>query len=865
MPIRPINFLTIRPHHGSQHNGFEEFCCQLAALDTSLGTPFHRKGIGADAGLECYRVEPDGSETGWQAKYFFKFGSSEVSQLAESLKQAITGHPNLKRFIVCLPIDLSDGRVGKRKSQRDLWDDWKVACVNTIAPRSLTIELWGAFQLTERLSRSDVLHAGRRAFWFDDIQFSQSWFRSRFERARAALGRRYTPELNVELPIRRTLAAFARDPMLARDVEHCADRLDEALRSALRPMRDALTGTTDTDIDRLQELVRGASIAIRSAPLGPADDLPLTKWRSALTAALSSAVSCIESIWNLPQEEGRAREKTSAARHYAWRLHETLTEVDEKLASPAFQLANPRRLLVAGEAGVGKSHLLADVAKNHIEQGLPAILVLGAWFSDGDPWAQITEQLGLTTTPPDEILGALDAAAEAAGTRALIMIDAINERQGIAVWSARLGAFLEVAASFPRVAIVVSCRTTYLPYIISDRLDEKDLPRIKHPGFAGHAAEAARRYLDQRGVVRMAAPHLAPEFENPLFLRTCCDLLERRGERELPRGLAGVTSIFEFYFGAIAETLTHRMGLDARLRIVERALNALTQRMVEAGIGYLPIQEVIALVEGIHPSHGRQEQSLLFQLENEGVIAIEPVKHDATIEEQVRFTFERMSDHRIAARLLEHHVGNAGPAPALAAGGPLHEYVAGPDSHRFAGIAEALSVQLPERYGVELMDLVQKNGARWDLWHAFEVSLLWRRQETFTRRTLELVSEMERRLGRDILLSILLSITTEPTNMFNADHLDRKLREFTMPERDVRWSTRVSRVAEEEDEHDPVGTLIEWTLANGLESMDEARARLAATALAWLLSLSHRAVRDRATKALATLLVNRPNLAAALG
>lgn len=56
MQLPTIDFRSIRRHHGSQHGGFEELVCQLAVLDTELGTPFRHKGIGADAGLECYRV-----------------------------------------------------------------------------------------------------------------------------------------------------------------------------------------------------------------------------------------------------------------------------------------------------------------------------------------------------------------------------------------------------------------------------------------------------------------------------------------------------------------------------------------------------------------------------------------------------------------------------------------------------------------------------------------------------------------------------------------------------------------------------------------------------------------------------------------
>ncbi|WP_456305593.1 hypothetical protein, partial [Gluconacetobacter sacchari] len=222
-------------------------------------------------------------------------------------------------------------------------------------------------------------------------------------------------------------------------------------------------------------------------------------------------------------------------------------------------------------------------------------------------------------------------------------------------------------------------------------------------GFAGRAAEAAQRYLDQRGIVRMAAPNLSPEFENPLFLRTCCDALERRGETELPRGLAGVSGVFNFYFGAVAEAITARMKLFPRLRVVERALEAITAAMVAARSGYLPINDAFVLLDGLHASNNQMQQSLFFQIENEGVLTVEPVVEDQVTTEMVRFTFERLSDHRIAQALLEAEVTDTDPAPAFMQGGKLRDYVIGQYAYRFAGIAEAFAVQLPEQYGVELL------------------------------------------------------------------------------------------------------------------------------------------------------------------
>jgi hypothetical protein len=110
--------------------------------------------------------------------------------------------------------------------------------------------------------------------------------------------------------------------------------------------------------------------------------------------------------------------------------------------------------------------------------------------------------------------------------------------------------------------------------------------------------------------------------------------------------------------------------------------------------------------------------------------------------------------------------------------------------------------------------------------------------------------------------AILFSLATEPHNKFNAFFLHEKLIAIPLPERDLFWTNFVNRT--EDDDTDPIATLISWSLSNGLEAIDEDRAELAGVALAWLLTASNRAVRDKATKALACLLAKRLALAARL-
>jgi hypothetical protein len=861
--LRDIRFEDIRPHEGSRNTGFEELCCQLAGLEPQAkGSQFYRKGRGADAGVECYLRRTDGTERGWQAKYVFQWDSSLATQLDKSIRTALNKHPNLTEYVVCVPFDLPDARSDRGSSQLAKWQAWRWKWLQTAEEesRSLDIELWSAHAIGERLSRDDAAYSGRRFYWFDNEELSARWFRDQFQKSRAALGRRYVPESNVELPIRKDFLAFVRDPVILKEMDNWTSELLQLRHSAVNAVERASGTAIQPHSAEINSKVQALVDAIVTAAKGLDQALPITEWQEAARAAIDAVRPALR--WTLTVEDSRPKHGGSSpselARHELYKLSDLVGGIFERLDSQLWKLANLKQLLLIGEAGSGKSHLLADVCDHQIERGAPAVLVLGSMLNDSEPWRQILTQLDLPASlQVKHFLGAMDAAAEAAGMRALVSIDALNERNGIDIWPDRLAAFLEEVERFPRVVVCLSCRTTYLPYILPNDLDEAALPRLTHKGFGGTSGEAAKHYLDMRGIVRPGAPNLLPEFNNPLFLKTCCDYLEKQGAKELPRGLQGITAIFNFYLSAASETIHRRMKLDRRLGIVPRTVKALSEAFAKAGQGYLAFEDAHALFEEIHPSQGRVEANLLNQLESEGVLAVEPVRlADETIQEVVRFTFERFSDHEIALHLLDEHLDSSNPKKSFAAGTPLFQVAAGEDAHRRAGVVEAIAIQLPERAGVELPDMLPEESRQWIAHKAFEGSLLWREQSRFTARTMDLAFEI---LGSTKANYLIISIATEPKNAFNALHLHKKLSAMSMPERDQKWSTFVADSVYQSE--GPIETLISWAFEQGMDAIGDDRAELAAITLTWFFSTSARVVRDRATKALAALVANRFPLA----
>jgi hypothetical protein len=101
------------------------------------------------------------------------------------------------------------------------------------------------------------------------------------------------------------------------------------------------------------------------------------------------------------------------------RTHEALMHADA--------VAGRALMLLTGAAGTGKTHLLCDVARHRVADDRPTVLLMGQRFVSVDaPWTQALQQLDLPGLSAEEFVGALEAAAQAAGCRALVLIDAIN-------------------------------------------------------------------------------------------------------------------------------------------------------------------------------------------------------------------------------------------------------------------------------------------------------------------------------------------------------------------------------------------------------------------------------------------------------
>ncbi|MER9363161.1 ATP-binding protein [Mesorhizobium sp. M0500] len=849
-----IDFHEVRALNGRRSEGFEELVCQLAGLEErAAGSEFIRKGKGRDGGLECFVRLADGSEIGWQVKYSWSFDANLIGSLDKSLAAALAKHPKLTVLTVCLPFDLSDAR-GKAVTQRAAYETWRANRIAEAAKngRSLEIKLWDAHALGERLTSDDPRLSGRRLYWFGTQHLTADWFAEQFGRVRSNLGRRYTAETNVALPVRRALVGLARNAELLQEL---ADH-----RSKLLEVTDGLKRTGIMTAEQA-ETIEAAARSLDAIEDLSADQWPISTWQGKAHTALEVARSLYHA--ELERQDQTAEDSGRPERsHYSTfrQALEAFNALVDTLEDQPWLVAVGAAVLVTGEAGAGKSHLLADACAYQLQKSRPALLFLGSSLVDTDIWSQLIQQLGLPSYyTRDTFLGALDAAGEAAGCRSLLMIDAINERHGRQIWPDRLGGFLFDAAKYANVAVVFSCRSTYLSQTLPSDLGARSPLELEHTGFSTFDARA---FLALRGIMLTEHPFLDVELRNPLFLKTCCDALEQEGKTRFPKGLRGVTAVFSMYREAVSDAIQRRMNLNSRRRITERAIDALAHEIESTQDPYIPVDRAFEIIDEIHEGKGDQDSDLLHQLETEGVISIEPVPADETsdpdLQDHVRFTFERFADHTVARSILDETLVEARLPSPLSPDSPLaRACVRGGLPW---GVREALAVQLPERTGVELPDALANIPGVMTRSLITPETVRLRAPSSITERTLELLEDSG---GVDARWDALVRLSIDSESTFDAYWLHELLKVMKIPERDADWSIFVANYGDDSSNLDnsAAADLIAWARDMQAGEADPNIAQRAAIALTWFLSTSSRRARDTATMGLVNLLTMFPAVA----
>jgi len=833
-----------------QESAFEELCCQLAfheheALQIGVVSPIRLAT--PDGGVECYWNLNDGTIWAWQAKYFLqKPNAQQWSQVTHSIETALKGHHGkISRYTICMPLNRPKSSDTSKNWFLDEWNR-QVEKWEALAKKNgliVQFEFWGDSEIFDRLALEE--HRGRKYFWFHKESFSQAWFEDHMRQVVKNAGPRYTPEIHVETELVNYFDAICVRDTLYKEV-----------------------------LENLLELKRYIGYYERRLDVNEQDTLHSWYYKiehffvqgfasqELLHVKIENIFECFHEWLNnaIKAYEEKVQDRNSYSRDEGHSklqdIESALYKLERFLKSDETKLQNQRLGILVGEAGSGKTHLLCDVLETRVKSRYPAVLLLGQHFKNVEPWRQIMELLHLSSTmTPDEFLGILDVAGAACGSRALIMIDALNESSERWFWQEYLAGMAEKISRYKHVALVVSIRSTYIENVLGD-YDYDHWVRFDHHGFEEVYLQAIERFFDHYGLEYPNAPLLDPEFFNPLFLKTFCETFQ--GQNKIPNGVHSISDVFNRRMEMLNQKLAKPQYLDYResKRLVQKALEKLAEAMVAKEHMWLAIDEADAIVETIFPSTGASK-SLLIYLIDEGFVT-EDFSYSETYEELegIRFGYERFFDYIHALHVIDQ-------LKALPENQQMVWFESLLPEKRYwsfkSGLIEMLSILIPEHFGKELYRFIPKHKTKRVVMESFLKSFLWRRNDSFTNTTRSYLNKVVLEyLSDEKVLDMMLSVCAEVDHPYNAKRLHKILSRYSMPEHDRWWSVYVYNAYQS---NRPVSRLIEWVWhSNTQKHINDEAALLLAITLSWFLTTSHRFARDRATKALVALLENRLHL-----
>jgi len=594
-------------------------------------------GVGGDGGVEAFATLADGSVVGLQAKWFpGNLDSSRIKQIWGSITTARTRYPNLVRYVVTMPTNLTLGGPAPKRGARqgkapkggvERWQEL-VDKVTTTYP-GLILERWDEQGIRKQLDL--VANHELYAAWFSGAFLSLSELHLIWEKARGRLRDRYLPDLHATGAIEEALISDLFEPSWVNsarcDVADAGIQFTKAL-NIIEDLQRHLALQADSDVAR--ELKDASAVlrawrlhvdlldaALRRGPMGDIPDAPDAQplWILAdtLEAERDKALDWHASeLMRAPLQ--RAIKSVTILRevHNAWRA-----------------ACQPRAVI--GPPGGGKTHAGAHAVSMQLSSGTPAIFVAARFV---DPFQGLPRILQEVLDRPSwslrQLLDGLEALAvlsqctdeateqPSSFKRTLLVLDGLEESVGWQQWEPLMADLAVECKRHPRLRLLLTMRPETagrldLPgeFAVEDVHEDADIA----------LPELFRRYCKHYKVNAHEVPWLGWAVRTPLEIRL----------------------IAEEFCG---RTLTHDDGLRANvLGLFQRKLRRIEDeaRTVAGAKAWSTGLPLLMTVLSAILDLTRNLRSPM--VEDHDIIQLVKEKDDEFTAERIRFALQRLVSH----------------------------------------------------------------------------------------------------------------------------------------------------------------------------------------------------------------------------
>ncbi|WPR70324.1 AVAST type 2 anti-phage system protein Avs2 [Flavobacterium sp. NG2] len=717
--------------------------------------------------------------------------------------------------------------------------------------------------------------------YFGNYGLTPKFFNKHIQNAIKDLGPRFNESLNFQLPIAKIFNDIAKDNLFFKRFLNIVDKwiLEKGYRKI----------TNNVHLDKIEydydELKQKVTDWIKKQENLVTEKIEVN-WIFNSIDKLNEEIEIKTSeLYKLQREEEKKNkdiqkdysyrppyeEEISRLREIEHGNNEFIDSISNKIN---VNLANNPYLIIKGDAGNGKSHLLGDIAKTRIERNLPTLLLLGQHFVENkNIWENINSSLSISCTNK-QLLETLNNIGKHIGSRVLVLIDAINEGAGANLWEPQIAGFINEFHQYPFVGLVLTIRTTYLDFVIPENVKNNSVITFKnHEGFKGNEYAALKLFCEFHDLKQPHFPILAPEFTKPLFLQLICNAIKDTPDKTFPQGFQGVSKIFEIYINSINLKFQKKRDEYKYSNVVLEAIHKVAFANYNNENNSLLLKDVRALLKLEFPDN----KLLLNDLIEENIFITNPQRNYKSnqTEEIVYFAYQRFGDFYVADEVLKKFKNQSEVIESFKNENEFGKLLSDRNGYWYNnGILEAFSILLPEKFNLEIFEVFDwyfefdedkhyKYHVIGELNRFLLDSLNWRKIESIDNE--KLVNWFRGdyfRVSDDDYFYKLTELSTVIGHPFNSDRLFRILKSYKMSQRDSFWQQhlRLFNGFIDENNASPLRRLIDWAWTPYISSkLDFETTRLTGQTLAWVLSSTNRKLRDQTTKAMVNLLEQQPD------
>ena len=311
--------------------------------------------------------------------------------------------------------------------------------------------------------------------------------------------------------------------------------------------------------------------------------------------------------------------------------------------SNVYAISN-QKLLLTGDAGIGKTHSLMNCAARLIDSDRHCLVIFGDDLKgDREIWQVVRDKIGYApTVARDTLFGCLNAAGGIDRPFVLI-IDALNESSLSEKLKSLLPEFVTFIKDYSGIKLLLSVRRLYLKDVIDDK---SEIIQFSHSGFRGKRLEALRKFLKhaEYSFSKEVSPLFLDELDNPLFLKLLCRAHNDSRQRHFDVSRQGFGKLFKQLKTHSNEQIKIRMGHHRIENLISMVLSHLAELTENRN-------EILAddLIKKMHLT-GIDPFELLDEIAREGFII--SFRNDQDERHYVKFSYQRFSDYVMAEQIL---------------------------------------------------------------------------------------------------------------------------------------------------------------------------------------------------------------------